>query len=147
MEQIVLAKFCDPHIGAPQLRLHDVRVEMAQASRELPLCFRWIGLGEIEVQIRHGWLLIRCGSALRLDMHSSKRQVFPGALSSVHTGCFNAAASTGSFRKRLPVAAKIALVTAGTMAEVPGSPIPPGGSKFWTMWTSMAGASFMRRIW
>src|SRR5262249_61627859 len=73
MEQIVLAKFCDPHIGAPPLRLHDVRVEMAQASRELPLRFRWIGLGEIEVQIRHGWLLIRCWSAPRLDMHSSKR--------------------------------------------------------------------------
>jgi hypothetical protein len=65
----------------------------------------------------------------------------------VHTGCFNAAVSMGSFRKRLPVAAKIALVTAGTMAEVPHSPIPPGGSKLWTMWTSMAGASLMRRIW
>src|ERR1700746_2396738 len=46
MEQIVLAKFCDPHIGAPQLGLHDVRVEVAQASREFPLRFRWIGLGE-----------------------------------------------------------------------------------------------------
>jgi hypothetical protein len=33
---------------------------------------------------------------------------------SVHTGCFNAAASIGNFRERLPVAAKIALVTAGT---------------------------------
>jgi len=41
----------------------------------------------------------------------------------------------------------IALVTAGAMAEVPGSPIPPGGSKLWTMWTSMAGASFILRIW
>jgi hypothetical protein len=52
---------------------------------------------------------------------------------SVHTGCFNALVSIGSFRKRLPVAAKIALVTAGTMAEVPASPIPPGGSRLWTM--------------
>src|ERR1700720_4373494 len=66
---------------------------------------------------------------------------------SVHTGCLNAVVSIGSFRKRLPVAAKIALVTAGTMAEVPGSPIPPGGSKLWTMWISIAGASFMRSIW
>jgi hypothetical protein len=33
------------------------------------------------------------------------------------------------------------------MAEVPASPIPPGGSELWTMWTSMAGASFMRRTW
>ena len=61
------------------------------------------------------------------------RQVFAGALSSVHTGCFNAVVSTGSFRKRLPVAAKIALATAGTMAEVPASPIPPGGSELATM--------------
>ena len=57
-----------------------------------------------------------------------------------HTRCFNATVSIGSFRARLPVAAKIALVTAGTMAEVPGSPIPPGGAKLWTMWTSIAGA-------
>jgi hypothetical protein len=62
---------------------------------------------------------------------------------SVHTGCFNAVVSIGSFRSRLPVAAKITLVTAGTIAEVPDSPIPPG-SKLWTMWTSIAGASLMR---
>src|SRR5215831_10130681 len=49
---------------------------------------------------------------------------------SLHPGCFNAVASTGIVRRRLPVAAKIALATAGTMAEVPASPIPPGGSKF-----------------
>src|SRR5262249_8382678 len=60
----------------PQLRLHDVRVEMAQASRELPLCFRWIGSGEIEVQIRHGWVLMRWGAGPRMDMHSSKRGTF-----------------------------------------------------------------------
>jgi hypothetical protein len=30
------------------------------------------------------------------------------------------------------------------MADVPASPIPPGGSELWTMWTSMAGASSMR---
>jgi hypothetical protein len=66
---------------------------------------------------------------------------------SVHTGCFNAAASIGSFRTRLPVAAKIALATAGTIADVPGSPIPPGGSELWTIWTSIAGASLMRSIW
>jgi hypothetical protein len=52
---------------------------------------------------------------------------------SAHARCFNAVVSIGSFRKRLPVAAKIAFVTAGAMAEVPASPIPPGGSKLWTM--------------
>jgi len=60
---------------------------------------------------------------------------------------FNAAGSTGILRKRLPVAAKIALATAGTMAEVPHSPIPPGGSVLLTMWTSTVGASSMRNIW
>src|SRR5260221_6471990 len=44
-----------------------------------------------------------------------------------HTGCFNAVVSIGSLRKRLPVAAKIALVTAGGVADVPHSPLPPGG--------------------
>jgi hypothetical protein len=36
--------------------------------------------------------------------------------------------STGILLRRLPVAAKIALAMAGTIAEVPVSPIPPGGS-------------------
>jgi hypothetical protein len=52
---------------------------------------------------------------------------------STHTGCFSTLASTGILRRRLPVAAKIALATAGTMADVPASPIPPGGSELWTM--------------
>ena len=44
-----------------------------------------------------------------------------------------------SFRKRLPVAAKIALVTAGMMVEVPASPNPPGNSWLRTMCTSTFG--------
>jgi hypothetical protein len=47
----------------------------------------------------------------------------------------------------LPVAAKIALEIAGTINDVPVSPIPPGGSVLLTMCTSTAGASFMRSIW
>ena len=34
----------------------------------------------------------------------------------------------GSFRIRCPVAAKIALTTAGAIGGVPGSPTPPGAS-------------------
>jgi integrase/recombinase XerC len=44
-----------------------------------------------------------------------------------HAGCFNAVVSIGSFRKRLPVAAKIALVTAAavlTAAAVEGARPP-----------------------
>src|ERR1700730_7429762 len=66
--------------------------------------------------------------------------------SSVHTGSFRAAASIGIFRGRLPVAAKMALATAGTMADVPHSPIPPGGSELCTTWTSIAGAASLRNI-
>jgi hypothetical protein len=61
------------------------------------------------------------------------------AVDARHPGCFNAVASTGILRNLVPVAAKIALATAGTMAEVPASPIPPGGSKLRTMWTSISG--------
>ena len=57
------------------------------------------------------------------------RKYFRAARRLFHAGCFNAAASIGSWRKRLPVAAKIALVTAAGMQEVPASPIPPGGSE------------------
>jgi hypothetical protein len=55
--------------------------------------------------------------------------------------------SIGSFRRRLPVAAKIAFVIAGMTAEVPGSPIPPGEFVLWTMCTSTVGASSIRSIW
>ena len=64
-----------------------------------------------------------------------------------HAGCFKALASTGNLRRRLPVAAKTALAIAGTMADVPVSPIPPGGSALGMIWTSIAGASFLRVIW
>lgn len=49
--------------------------------------------------------------------HDNFRRVFFAPVP--FTGCFKAMVSTGSFRKRLPVAAKIALLTAGTIAEVP----------------------------
>jgi hypothetical protein len=45
----------------------------------------------------------------------------------------------------LPVTAKIELVTAGAMADVPASPVSPGGYELSMMWTSIAGASSMRR--
>src|SRR4029077_7143396 len=100
----------------------------------------------------NGHAFAPCGSPIEKGSSQTRRSLADGSICRalrrpVHTGCFNAAVSIGSFRKRLPVAAKIALVTAGTMAEVPGSPIPPGGSALWAMWTSMAGASFMRSIW
>jgi hypothetical protein len=89
-------------------------------------------------------LLLHVSQLSRLSsleaLHASRRRC-------VHPGCFNVAVSRGILRSRLPVAAKTALATAGTMAEVPASPIPPGGSKLRTMWTSIAGASFMRSIW
>ena len=52
--------------------------------------------------------------------------------------------SIGSLRIRLPVAAKMALVSAGASPEVPGSPMPPGASLLATMWVSMTGVSFIR---
>jgi len=53
--------------------------------------------------------------------------------------------SAGSLRRRLPVAANIAFMTAGTMADVPGSPIPRELSVFeryasrWAVFRSSAG--------
>jgi hypothetical protein len=50
----------------------------------------------------------------------------------------------GSLRSRLPVAAKIALATAGIMVGVLASPIPPGAAWLGTMCTSTTGISSMR---
>lgn len=52
----------------------------------------------------------------------------------------------GNFRIRFPVAAKIALHTAGAVHGTPGSPMPPDFSLFFTMCTSTSGASFIRTI-
>ena len=51
----------------------------------------------------------------------------------------------GSSRRRSPVAAKIALATAGATGGTPGSPTPAGGASLSTRWTWMLrGTSFMR---
>ena len=50
----------------------------------------------------------------------------------------------GNCRMRLPVAANIALATAGGPTGVPGSPTPVGASPEGTICTSIAGISFMR---
>ena len=78
---------------------------------------------------------------------AAKPALRSGAAPASQLCCFNAFASTGIFLSRLPVAAKIALATAGTTADVPGSPMPPGASELGTIWTSIAGASLMRSIW
>ena len=57
---------------------------------------------------------------------------------------FSRAGSMGRRRMRTPVAAKIALQTAGAIGGVPGSPTPPGAAPLSTMWTSTRGISFMR---
>src|ERR1700686_1853036 len=54
----------------------------------------------------------------------------------------------GNSRTRLPVAAKIALQSAGAKGGRPGSPIPAGGASLGTMWMYVSrGASFMRATW
>jgi len=67
-------------------------------------------------------------------------------LRAVHPGAFNNAESMGIFLSLTPVAAKIAFATAGTMQDVPVSPMPPGGSALFAIWTSICGISLMRSI-
>ena len=50
----------------------------------------------------------------------------------------------GRLRSRCPVAAAMALATAGAMTGVPGSPTPVGFAADGTMWTSIRGASPIR---
>lgn len=55
--------------------------------------------------------------------------------------------ANGNVRIRLPVAAKMALHTAGAAAGSPGSPNPVGGAVDLTKWTSISrGESFIRNI-
>ena len=56
--------------------------------------------------------------------------------------------SNGSVRRRIPVAARTALATAGAIGGVPGSPTPEGGLLEGTMCTSTCrGMSLMRSTW
>src|ERR1019366_5450318 len=52
----------------------------------------------------------------------------------------------GSLRRRLPVAANTALLTAGPISAVAGSPMPPGFSVLGTSVMSICGAPHMRTI-
>jgi len=67
-----------------------------------------------------------------------------GSFPWIYAGDFKSAVSTGSVRIRVPVAAKIALVTAGATAAVGASPKPPGDSALFTRCVSTTGASFIR---
>ena len=47
---------------------------------------------------------------------------------------------------RFPVVAKMALVIAGTIGEVPGSPLPVGAESLLTMLTLISGVSLIRAM-
>jgi hypothetical protein len=87
------------------------------------------------------------GSRKQAGTPTAKQPLHQTCSTSVHAGCFKPAGSIGSFRSRLPVAAKIAFAIAGMIADVPGSPMPPGASLFLTICTSIAGASLIRTTW
>jgi hypothetical protein len=75
----------------------------------------------------------RCDNSAVVDgLSSGTRQSKDGSQRCLHLGGFSAAVSAGSFRKRLSVAARIALVTAGTTTEVrlrPRRLVTPGSGR------------------
>jgi hypothetical protein len=74
VEEIVLAKFGDPHVGTPGLCLHHVRVESAQARRKVSLGLRWILLGQVQMQVRHMLIsLFEKGRKARISISSRPR--------------------------------------------------------------------------
>ena len=75
----------------------------------------------------------RGGPAFRSGLEESAAQAF-----------FRSSARIGSRRTRLPVAAKIALHTAGATVGTPGSPMPPGASPDSRMCTSVRGVWAIR---
>ena len=96
----------------PVGRLHARNLRCLSARLIEPLCCGWDALAVFNAIAR--WSLGSPCSVINAGKYGQ---------------AFNAVLSTGIFRRRLPVAAKIALATAGTMADVPHSPIPPGGSE------------------
>src|SRR2546422_597607 len=68
----------------------------------------------------------------RQDLRDPRRELSPlsGGFAAGRPVAYarRSAGPIGSFRIRVPVAAKIALATAGAIGGVPGSPTPPGGS-------------------
>ena len=54
-------------------------------------------------------------------------------------------AAIGRLRRRLPVAAKIALQIAGATSGTAASPMPPGASSLGSRCTSSCGNSLLRR--
>src|SRR5713226_2684217 len=71
----------------------------------------------------------------KLRYHNGNGNACPYAKSSLRMG---------RRRRRLPVAAKTALPTAGATTGKPGSPMPVGSSLLRTRYTSILGISLMR---
>jgi len=106
-----------------------------------------------EHMLRHGGnrieqSIVRAGADR--DVRQSVNLLLPDGLIAHQTGKqqerFYARSSgrIGSLRNRLPVTAKMALATAGTMEGVLASPIPPGAAWLGTICTSTTGISSIR---
>src|SRR5262249_40248886 len=147
-----VANRTSPGFGAPQLlvaRRRSFRPRLWEWSFKPSLArqaARWVGVEPVGIELF-------AEPDVKDSRHDCVAAVLPMAMRLMrarHRGghAFKSLVSIGILRRRLPVAAKIALATAGTIAEVPGSPIPPGASLFWMRWTSIAvGASSMRSTW
>jgi len=47
--KVMLAELSDADIRPPQLRLHDIRVDLAKPARQLAFYFNEIGAGQVKV--------------------------------------------------------------------------------------------------
>src|SRR6266478_1465599 len=107
------------------LKLPDEVAEGHQFKR----CLGFLLVLEVGVEV------LRASSSDALRMTRSRER---------SRGYAKSSARIGRRRRRLPVAAKAALQTAGATTGKPGSPIPVGFSLLITRYTSILGISLMR---
>jgi len=80
----------------------------------------------------------------RFSAHAARQRVAQRAVPEIGPQRLQTRRS-GRLRRRIPVAAKMALATAGAIGGVPGSPTPPtADAPLSTRWTAITGASARR---
>jgi hypothetical protein len=132
------------HRGFDSSRLH-TRISRTSTVRHSRMLLSAVRLGsrqarpELDPRLRHSGVKF-----LAVTSHRYVRD--PTACGSRNHAFLNSSGMIGKRRMRLPVAAKIALATAGASGGTPGSPTPPAGALLERMCTSTTGISFILSI-
>ncbi len=104
----------------------------------------WPTVGMDAPRVRRSNVLRAHALPASSQMAHARKSVAPASIDETEDPCQAPPGASGRVRKRLPVAANIALASAGATGGVPGSPPPPRRAPLFMILTLIDGASSIR---